>query len=147
MIVASTDLSIPQAAGTPASLTDLVRRLSDDSRHLAGNEVRLAKLEMADKLHVASRGAALFGVAFGAGAVALSALTIGVAAALTLLVGKVWIGSLITGAVEILVGYFVVRGGTRTFTSLSHAVPAAGHEILGGARQIASGAGAVRRGD
>ncbi len=139
MIVASSDLPIQQAAGTPATLVDLVRRLSDDSKRLAGNEIRLAKLEMTDKLHVTSRGAALFGVAFGAGAVALSALTIGVAAALTLAVGKVWISALITGVVEMLVGYLVVRGGTRTFASLSRAVPEAGHEILGSARQIASG--------
>jgi hypothetical protein len=139
MIVASSDLPIQQAAGTPATLVDLVRRLSDDSKRLAGNEIRLAKLEMTDKLHITGRGAALFGVAFGAGAVALSALTIGVAAALTLAVGKVWISALITGAVEILVGYFVVRGGTRTLASLSRAVPEAGHEILGSARQIASG--------
>ncbi len=80
---------------------------------------------MADKLHVTSRGAALLGVAFGAGAVALSALTIGIAAALTLAVGKVWISALITGGVELLVGYLVVRGGTRTFAALSRAVPRA----------------------
>jgi hypothetical protein len=138
MIVRTNDLPIQRAAAadTPASLVDLVRQLAEDSRRLAGGEIQLAKLEMTDKVHVTSKGATLYGIAFGAGVVALSALTLAVVAALTLAVGKVWIAALITGAVEILVGFLVVRGGTHTFSTLSHAVPQAGKEILGTTRRI-----------
>ena len=137
MIVRNNELPIQRAAtDTPASLVDLVRRLTEDSKRLAGSEIQLAKLEMTDKVHVTSKGAALYGIAFGAGVVALSALTLAVGAALTMAVGKVWIAALVTGAMEILVGYLVVRGGTRTFSTLSHAVPEAGREILGSTRRL-----------
>lgn len=137
MIVRTNDLPVQRAAtDTPATLVDLVRRLTEDSRRLAGSEIQLAKLEMTDKVHVTSKGATLYGIAFGAGVVALSALTIAVAAALTLAVGKVWIAALITGAIEILVGFLVVRGGTRTIATLSRAVPEAGKEILGSTRRV-----------
>ena len=38
-------------------IPDLVRRLTDDSRRLVGDEVRLAKLELQESVHTGTRGA------------------------------------------------------------------------------------------
>jgi Putative Actinobacterial Holin-X, holin superfamily III len=140
MMVSTNDFPM-QRVGTdaPARTADLVRQLSDDSRRLAGNEIRLAKLEMASNLQIGGRGAMAFGVAFGAGVVALSALTIGLVAALTLAIGKVWVAALVTGAAEVLIGYLAVRQGRRAFSGFTRGVPQAGHEIVTGVRQITTG--------
>src|SRR5688500_8570105 len=55
---------------------DLVRQLTDDSKRLLGDEVRLAKLETAESLHHAGRGALWLGLAFGVGVVMLVAFTL-----------------------------------------------------------------------
>jgi hypothetical protein len=100
---------------TPATITDLIRRLTDDSKRLAVDEIRLAKLEMADRIRVSGRGTMYLGVAFGAGVIALSALTICVIAALAMAVGTVWIAALVAGAVELAVGVALVHRGLHAF--------------------------------
>ena len=59
-----------------AGIPDLIRRLVDDSRRLAQNEVRLAKLELRESARSATRGGIWLGIAFGAGVVALVGLTV-----------------------------------------------------------------------
>ena len=63
----------------------------------------------------------VMGVAFGAGVIALSALTICVIAALSLAIGTVWIAALVTGVIEIGLGLLLVHRGARDFEGLSHA--------------------------
>ena len=74
---------------------------------------------MADALHAGGQGAMVMGVAFGAGVIALSALTICVIAALSLAIGTVWIAALVTGVVEIGLGLLLVHRGARDFGSLA----------------------------
>ena len=97
-----------------AGIPDLIRRLTDDSKRLVGDEVRLAKLEVRENVHTGVRGALWLGLAFGAGVVALVALTVFVAAMLGRLLGNYWAGALITGVVELgLAFFFVKRGMTK----------------------------------
>lgn len=125
------------ASESSPGISDLVRQLSDDTRRLATDEIRLAKLEMAHTVRAGSRGAMFLSVAFGAAAVALAALTICVIAALAVAIGRTWIAALITGAVELLVGFLLVHHGTRTLSSLSESVPDA--VAAAGGRRPASG--------
>ena len=91
-------------------IPDLVRRLTDDSGRLIRDEVRLAKLEAGDAMHTALRGSMWLAVAFGAGVVALTALTVLLTMVIgRLLLGNVWAGALITGALEIVAGGLMLR--------------------------------------
>jgi hypothetical protein len=93
-------------------IPDLVRSLTQDSKRLVADEVRLAKIETKESLHRAARGALWMALAFGASVVMLAALTIFV----TTLIGRMakghmWLGALVTGLLEIGAGiYFVKRG-------------------------------------
>ena len=94
-----------------AGIPDLIRRLADDSKRLALDEVRLAKLEVRDNVQTAARGTVRLAVAFGAAVVALTALTIALAALLGRLIGHYWAGTLIVGAVELGAALVLVRRG------------------------------------
>jgi hypothetical protein len=95
-----------------AGIPDLIHRLGDDSKRLVIGEVQLAKLEIAESVHVAGKGAMWLGVSFGAGVVALVAATLLVATLIgRVAVGHMWVGALVTGVVELaLAAYFVKRG-------------------------------------
>ena len=104
-----------------ASLPDLVRRLTDDSKRLVRDEVRLAKLETADGLRRGARGAVWLGLAFGAGVVALVALTV----MLTSLLGRLlnrhyWAGALIVGVVELVGALLLIKRGLGTLRAPSY---------------------------
>lgn len=90
-------------------IPDLVRRLTDDSSRLIRDEVRLAKLETGEAVHVGVRGSMFLAAAFGAGVVALTALTVLLTVLLGRLLGHVWAGALITGALELVVGGLALR--------------------------------------
>lgn len=95
-----------------AGIPDLLRRLVDDSKRLAQDEVQLAKLEMRARAHDATRGGIWLGIAFGASVVALIALTVFLAA----LIGRAlnfhyWAGTLIVAVLELGVGGFLVMRG------------------------------------
>lgn len=95
-----------------ASLPDLVRRLTDDSKRLVRDEMRLAKLETADAVKRTARGALWLGLAFGAGIVALVALTV----MLIALVGRLadrhyWVGALVVAVVELVLALVLVKRG------------------------------------
>jgi hypothetical protein len=108
---------------TEAGVVDLIRRLTDDSKRLAGNEVRLAKLEMAEHIRTGGRGAVELGVAFGAAVVAATALTVFFIALLARATGRLWIGALVIGVVEALVGYLLARRGASVLGSTSYSLP------------------------
>jgi hypothetical protein len=91
---------------------DLVRQLTDDSKRLLGDEVRLAKLETAESLHHAGRGALWLGLAFGVGVVMLVAFTLFFATLLGRIAnGHYWVGAVLTAAIEIAAGLWLVQRG------------------------------------
>ena len=102
-------------------IPDLIRRLTDDSKRLVTDEVQLAKLEAKDSLHRATRGALWLGLAFGVSIIMLVALTVFIAT----LIGRIandhmWIGALVTGVVELGLGFWLLKKGLSTYTKPSY---------------------------
>jgi uncharacterized membrane protein YqjE len=102
-------------------IPDLIRRLSDDSKRLVTDEVQLAKLETKDSLHRAARGGIWLALAFGVSVIMLVALTVFVAT----LIGRIandhmWVGALIVGVVELVVGLWLVKRGLATYAKPSY---------------------------
>ena len=102
-------------------IPDLIRRLTDDSKRLVTDEVQLAKLEAKDSLHRAARGGIWLALAFGVSIIMLVALTVFVAT----LIGRIandhmWIGALVTGVVELAVGFWLVKRGLSTYGKPSY---------------------------
>ena len=97
---------------------DLVRQLTDDSKRLLGDEVRLAKLETAESLHHAGRGALWLGLAFGVGVVMLVAFTLFFATLFGRIAnGHYWVGAVLTAAIEIAAGLWLVQRGLTDLKS------------------------------
>ena len=104
-----------------AGIPDLVRRLTDDSKRLMRDEVRLAKLETGEAIHNGARGALWLGLAFGAAVVALVALTIMLATLLGRWIGgHYWAGTLIVAVVELVAALLLVRAGLRKMKQPSY---------------------------
>jgi len=102
-------------------IPDLIRRLTDDSKRLVTDEVQLAKLEAKDSLHRATRGALWLGLAFGVSIIMLVALTVFIAT----LIGRIandhmWIGALVTGVIELGLGFWLLKRGLSTYTKPSY---------------------------
>ena len=105
-------------------VTDLVRQLSDDSKRLLSDEVRLAKLETTESLHRAGKGALWLGLAFGIGVVTLVAFTLFFATLLGRIAnGHYWVGALLTAAIEIAVGLWLVQRGLSAFKKAPYSMP------------------------
>lgn len=103
----------PTSAVDPdTGIPDLVRRLTDDSKRLAADELRLAKLEVHESFHTGVRGVTWMGVALAVSIVALVALTVllisigGVVAS-----GNYWVGALVVGTLELAGGWLLLRRG------------------------------------
>ena len=101
-------------------IPDLIRRLSDDSKRLVGDEIRLAKIEVTDSIHRATRGVLWLTLAFGVAVVVLVALTI----FLTTLIGRMvnghmWVGALVTGVLELGLGGYLIKRGLTTIAEPS----------------------------
>ena len=102
-------------------IPDLIRRLADDSKRLATDEVRLAKLELKENLHTGARGTLWLAVAFGVGVVALSAATIFIAALIGRLAsGHMWVGALVTGLLELGLAFLLIKRGIGAFGKPSY---------------------------
>jgi uncharacterized membrane protein YqjE len=102
-------------------IPDLIGRLGDDSKRLLGDEVRLAKLEMQEDVSRVGKGVMWLGVAFGVGVVALVALTLVVATLIGRWVdGHMWLGALITGVVEVVIGLVLIKKGIAAFGEPSY---------------------------
>jgi hypothetical protein len=119
-------------------VTDLIGRLTDDSKRLLNDEVRLAKLETTESVHVASRGALWLALAFGTGIVAMVAFTILLTTLIGRLIGLMWAGALITGALELGVGFFLIKRGTNTLAHNSYTLGESRAELRRTAEWIAS---------
>jgi uncharacterized membrane protein YqjE len=105
-------------------VTDLVRQLGSDSKRLAGDEVRLAKLEAVEALHRAGRGALWLGIALGVAVVALVALTLFVATVVGRIAnGHMWVGALVAAVIEIPAGLWLLRAGLNEFKDAPYTLP------------------------
>jgi uncharacterized membrane protein YqjE len=112
-----TQVPIDPEAGIP----DLIRRLTDDSKRLASDEVRLAKLELGQNIKNGARGTLWLALAFGVGTVTLVALTIGLITAVGRWDhGHMWAGALIVGALELAIAALLVKRGVGAFTEPSY---------------------------
>jgi uncharacterized membrane protein YqjE len=111
-------------------IPDLVRSLADDSKRLAADEVRLAKLELHDSVRSGTGGAIRLALAAAFGIVAAVALTVlliaGVAATLD---HNYWAGALIVGAVEVGVGVLALRHGVKAVRSPTYALQASREQL------------------
>lgn len=114
--MASRSVPLDPDAGIP----DLIRRLTDDSKRLAQDEVRLAKLEMKESLKTGTKGVLWLALAFGALVVALVAFTIFASAGLGRLLGNYWAGTLLTAALELGAAFVLVKRGLSTLAEPSY---------------------------
>jgi len=106
-----------------AGIPDLIRQLGDDSKRLVTNEVRLAKLEMQESVQLAGRGAVQLAVAFGIGIVMLVALTLFLATLIGRIArGHMWLGALVTGAIEIGLAVMLLRRGLGILRAPSYSL-------------------------
>ncbi len=97
-------------------IPDLIHRLTDDSKRLVSDEVRLAKLEMTENVHAGARGALWLTLAFGAGVVGLVALTLFVATAIGRAAnGHMWLGAVIVGVLELVAAIVLIKKGAAAF--------------------------------
>ncbi len=94
-----------------ARLTELVGRLSDDSKRLVSDEVRLAKIEIRQNIKTGARGALWMGLAFGVGVIALVAFTIFLSTVLWRAFGLLWLGVLVTAVIHLVGGFLLLRTG------------------------------------
>jgi len=106
-----------------AGIPDLVRRLSDDSKRLLRDEARLAKLEVTENVRRGGKGTMWLAVAFGVGVVAAVMFTL---LAVTLIGrvanGHMWIGALVTGIAEVIVGVVLLKKGMLAFQEPSYSL-------------------------
>ena len=106
-------------------IPDLVRRLAEDSKRLAGDEVRLAKLELHQSVRSGASGSIRLVLAAAFAVVAAVALTVLlIAAVATALNHNYWAGALIVGAVELVAGILALRHGVRAVQSPSYSLQA-----------------------
>lgn len=118
-------------------ITELITRLTDDSKRLVNDEVRLAKLEIGESVHTASRGALWLALGFGVGVIAMVAFTILLATLIGRLIGHMWAGALITGALEVGVGLWLLKRGTHTLAHNSYTLGESREELRKTAAWIA----------
>jgi hypothetical protein len=112
------------------TIGELIGRLTDDSKRLVSDEVRLAKLEVGENVKQGAKGAAWMAAAFGVGVVALVALTIFLAAAIGRLVnGNYWVGALVTGLVEVAAGAWLIKRGVGAFGGTSYTLGESREEL------------------
>lgn len=102
-------------------IPDLVHRLSDDSKRLMNDEIRLAKLEMKDDLMRGAKGAMYLAIAFAFGVALILAFTVFVATLIGRFVaGHMWLGTLIAGVLDLVIGGILVKMGVSAYTEPSY---------------------------
>jgi uncharacterized membrane protein YqjE len=111
----------PIVSDPDTGIPDLIRRLTDDSKRLMTDEVRLAKMEAKDSLKRATKGALWMGLAFGAGVVALVAITLFLVTLIGRLAnGHMWVGALVVGLLELGLGAWMIKKGITTIAEPSY---------------------------
>jgi uncharacterized membrane protein YqjE len=121
-------------------IPDLIRRLTQDSKRLVADEVRLAKIDATDSLHRAARGVLWMALAFGVAVVMFVALTLFVATLIGRLAnGHMWIGALVTGLLELGVGLWLVKRGITAMVAPSYSLEASRNALADTANWMTSG--------
>ena len=111
----------PIVTDPDTGIPDLIRRLTDDSKRLVTDEVQLAKLEAKESLHRATRGAIWLAIAFGVAVIMLVALTVFVATLIGRIAeGHMWVGALVTGVIELAIGFWLLKHGLASYTKPSY---------------------------
>lgn len=106
-------------------IPDLIRRLTQDSKRLVSDEVRLGRIEAKDSLRRAARGVLWMALAFGVAVVMFVALTLFIATLIGRLAnGHMWLGALVTGVIELGVGGYLVRRGISVMAEPSYSLEA-----------------------
>jgi len=106
-------------------IPDLIRRLGDDSKRLAGDEMRLAKLELHESVHTSVDGAVRLSLAHAFAIVAAVALTVLLVVAVAAVLGhNYWAGALIVGAAELVAGMLMLKRGVAVVKSPSYPLQA-----------------------
>jgi len=104
-------------------IPELIHRLGDDSKRLVADEFRLAKLEVRDNLKRGGKDAMWLAAAFGVAVVALLAFTLCLITLIGRIVnGHMWVGALVTGVLEVVVGMVVLRRGLGAFKEPSYSM-------------------------
>ncbi len=96
------------------SITELVKRLAEQTNTLVKQEIELAKAELTEKGKVAGAGAALFGAAALVGLLAAGALTACLIALLQTAIDHTWLAALIVALVYAAIAIpLALRGRER----------------------------------
>jgi hypothetical protein len=112
-----------RAVAPEITIPDLVRQLGGDSKQLLTDEVRLAKLEMHEAAHEAGAAAVVLAVAFGAGVIAVVALTLLIATLIGRFVsGHMWLGAIVAAVLDVAVGAVLIKRGLVAFAEPSRAL-------------------------
>ena len=120
------ELRVDPDVGIP----DLIRRLADDSKRLARDEIQLAKLELAENTHAGMRGALWLAVAFGVGVLALVALSVLLVGAIGAAArGHYWLGAVVTGILELGLAVWMIKRGLATYGRPSYTLEATRSEL------------------
>ena len=97
-------------------IPELIHRLGDDSKRLVSDEVRLAKLEVRENLKRGGKDLMWLVAAFGVAVVALVAFTMLFVTLIgRILNGHMWVGALVVGVVELVVGIALIKRGVGAF--------------------------------
>jgi len=120
----------PTRIDPDAGIPDLFRRLTDDSKRLVSDEVRLAKLEISESVHAGARGALWLALAFGVGVVGMVGLTIFLVTAIGRVAsGHMWVGAIVTGVLELGLAAFLVKKGIGSFGKPSYTLEQTRHSL------------------
>jgi hypothetical protein len=104
-------------------IPELIHRLKDDSKRLLTGELRLAKLEVHDGIKSGGKDLMWLASAFGAGVVALVALTLVLVTLIGRLAsGHMWVGALVVGIIEVVVGMLAIKSGVGAFKDPSYSL-------------------------
>jgi hypothetical protein len=132
-------LNSVQHTDPDAGIPDLVRRLTDDSKRLLGDEVRLAKLEIGESVRTGARGTLWMAVAFGIGIVTMIAGTVALVAAIGAMAGgHMWIGAIATGVIELALAVWLIKKGLKRFREPSYTFQASRQALQDTASWIAA---------
>ena len=120
----------PTRIDPDAGIPDLFRRLTDDSKRLVSDEVRLAKLEISESVHAGARGVLWLALAFGVGVVGMVGLTIFLVTAIGRLAsGHMWVGAIATGVLELGLAALLVKKGIGSFGRPSYSMEQTRHSL------------------
>jgi uncharacterized membrane protein YqjE len=113
-----------------ATIGTLITRLGDDGKRLLEDEVRLAKLEIGENLRLGARGMVWLGIALALTFVMLTALTVGLSAAIgRLFTDALWLGTLLTAVLWLAAGGGLMKTGSGKLTSPAYSLPETRREL------------------